>query len=192
SLSLDDRYIVAVRVTHGYSFGFLVRLDLQTGEILEQREMTTGSYGVYLPGEDLYYCARGGALFVGDGATGAGTLLISINASSANFGVSPDHRYYVLRKSDSNYLQALHVFDRVTEETTVINGVQTFHFSPQSPMLVYSSRVNDLADLRAMNMDTKETTLIFDGIYEWKIFGSIWAISVRADGQRIYFRGWYT
>lgn len=192
SLSLDGRYIVAVRVTHGYSFGFLIRLDLQTGEILEQREMTTGSYGVYLPGEDLYYYSQGGSLFVGDGANGASTLLINISAYNANFGMSPDHRYYVLRKSDNNYLQALHVYDRVTEETTVINGVQTFRFSPQSPTLVYSSRVHDLADLRAMNLDTKETTLLFDGIYNWKTFGSIWAISVRGDGQRIYFRGWYT
>ena len=196
-LSTDRNYLTAVRDGH------ILRLNLNSGEWIEEAGFSGVTYATYVTETNQYYfyAPTSNLNVMGLWSATAGSnepsLLMSMNGAAADlkWSISHDQRYFGLyyKRLQSwrpGVANALKICDRSGTEVVQIDSCYSFTFAPSNSQVCYSRYIWGMADINMFDLTTGTNNLIFDGYFRRYSYSySISNIVLRHDGSRMFYSG---
>ncbi|PKN79536.1 MAG: hypothetical protein CVU48_05065 [Candidatus Cloacimonetes bacterium HGW-Cloacimonetes-1] len=196
-LSTDRNYLTAVRDGH------ILRLNLNSGEWIEEAGFSGVTYATYVAetNQYYYYATTSNLNVMGLWRATPGsdepTLLMNMNGAVADlkWDISHDQLYFGLyykrklswRPGVANILK---ICDRAGTEVAQIDSCYSFAFAPSEERVCYSQYIWGMADINMLDLTTGTNDLIFDGYFTRNTYSySISNIVLRHDGSRIFYSG---
>lgn len=187
TLSEDGRYLTAIRKLgyYGGYIGPIVRLDLQTLEMIEISVTPMADVAWYNSLQDKYYYHCRGNIYRVSPDNPTAQLLMQAPDPECVFAASHDRRYFALLAN-----RKLQVYDSDTGQQTDMEYCDAFAFLPQEKGIIISAKAYGVSDLRLYDPETGDYSLIFDGIVSTSFYLN-WVnnIDPRWDGDALFFNG---
>lgn len=187
TLSADGRYLTAIRRLGYYSghIGPIVRLDLQTLEMIEISVTPMADIAWYNSLQDKYYYHYRGKIYRVEANNPMPQLLMETTDPDCVFSSSHDRRFFALLAN-----RKLQVFDSDTGQQTDMEDCDSFAFLPQGKGIIVTAKTYGVSDLRLYDPETWDYSLIFDGIASTRLYLSyVNNIDPRWDGDALFFNG---